>query len=433
MGTWGHDSGWVVTGDVSVVIFGWRVVPFGPPPKVYILKPCKFGVMSAPVPADARFKSPVVRGGRRPPASAKSVREAPGDDRRRDVEKLEAELAIHKARLEETQKLAHLGSWEWDVPRNEVLWTDELYRLYGFEPGTVAVDYESYLSYLHPDDRDRVNQVVQSSFATGESFDFEHRLVRPNGEVRWLHGRGEVELSDDGKAVRMYGTALDITERKASEEAISRNLHEKEVLLRELHHRVKNNLQVIASLLNLQAGKLHDAEASEHLRESRDRVRSMALVHETLYQSETLSQVDFRWYIERLMGDLRRSHGDGSDRVRLALDLQDTAMDVATATHAGLLVNELVSNAYKHAFPGGRRGEVTVRLVRAEGGGSILEVSDDGVGMNLDALHRPGALGLQLVQTFTEQLGGSIEREDAQPGTRYRIRLPAAAILDVED
>ncbi|MFC1717112.1 histidine kinase dimerization/phosphoacceptor domain -containing protein [Candidatus Poribacteria bacterium] len=208
------------------------------------------------------------------------------------------------------------------------------------------------------------------------------------------------------------------------------SLEEKEVLLKEIHHRVKNNLQVISSLLNLQSGYINDEAALQMFKESQNRVRSMALIHEKLYQSEDLARIDFAEYIQDLANYLLRMYGTGTYRVRLRVNIEDVSLDIDTAIPCGLIVNELVSNSLKYAFPmedialdEQRESEAEIRVdVRSDNSSNLmLIVSDNGVGFpeNLD-FRETESLGLQLVNTLTEQLEGSIEL-DRTSGTTFKI------------
>jgi two-component sensor histidine kinase len=202
----------------------------------------------------------------------------------------------------------------------------------------------------------------------------------------------------------------DITDRKRAEEQIQASLREKEVLLKEIHHRVKNNLQVVSSLVDLQADAVADAALRTVLGDVRDRVRSMALVHEMLYQSESLARVDFAEYSRSLLSHLWRAHGSSSVTIKLSLDLQPTELTVDTAVPCGLILNELAANALKHAFRGRSQGEVTVALHRLPDGRVWLRVSDNGLGLPAGLDWRQSrSMGLGLVQMLAGQLNARLE------------------------
>jgi PAS domain S-box-containing protein len=217
---------------------------------------------------------------------------------------------------------------------------------------------------------------------------------------------------------------VDITERKEREASIQRSLEEKDLLLAEIHHRVKNNLQVIHSLLDLQAMRTQDPGVRGILLDSQNRVRSMSLIHQTLYQSNDFMRVDFDHFLQALGPGLSDSLSGGDPRVQLDILPSGIALPLATAIPCGLIVNELVSNAFKHGFPGGRAGRVCVGLSPADPGFASLAVSNDGVpiGPEVD-LAGSGTLGMTLVTLLTQQIRATMEVRRADP-VRFAIRIP---------
>jgi two-component sensor histidine kinase/PAS domain-containing protein len=245
-----------------------------------------------------------------------------------------------------------------------------------------------------------------------------------NDEVEY-HGQGisgvfEVHAFQTG-ANRMAVFFQDVTERKRGQDAIRASLEEKTVLLKEVHHRVKNNLQIVISLLNLQAVRTKNPMALDTLQETGNRVRSMALLHETLYRSESLGRVNFANYIESICDHLFRSYGPKAARVRLEPHLEEVSIDLDQAVSCGLIINELVSNALKHAFPEGRAGRITVELHKLPQEQAVLTVADDGVGMPPQLnVRQTGTLGHQLVFMLVEKLRGTVE-VTRDHGTAFRI------------
>jgi two-component sensor histidine kinase len=215
----------------------------------------------------------------------------------------------------------------------------------------------------------------------------------------------------------------EIAQRMQVEEELKASLREKEALLQEIHHRVKNNLQVICSLLNLQSRSIEDQDTLQMFKESQDRVRSMALIHEKLYRSEDMARVDFGDYLRNLTSHLVRSYRDGSNRVRLTISADGIPLTIEKAVPCGLITNELISNALKHAFPDGRAGEIHVDF-RAEGDQRLtLSVADNGVGLPADMdFNAAETLGLQLIRVLTSQLGGTAELQSSpDSGTKASI------------
>jgi two-component sensor histidine kinase len=207
----------------------------------------------------------------------------------------------------------------------------------------------------------------------------------------------------------------------ASEQKLRRSLAEKEALLKEIHHRVKNNLQIVSSLLYLQENDLNDTKGIEILRESQNRVKSMALVHEQLYSTEDLAKIDFGRYVQELAANLFDAYGIDQGRIRLDIRAEDIDLEIDTAVPCGLIVNELVSNALKHAFPSESGGNVEVLIRMLDASRMEIAVADDGTGLaapHTDTENQ--SLGLRLVDTLTAQLDGTL-RVVSEKGTRFSI------------
>jgi PAS domain S-box-containing protein len=224
-----------------------------------------------------------------------------------------------------------------------------------------------------------------------------------------------------GKIIGAIGIALDMTERKHAEEQVKASLREKEALIREMSHRITNNLQVISSLLNLQAGYIPDEPSRRVFIESQNRLKALAFIHEKLYQSEDLTSIDFSGYIRNLVVHLFRAYKINAHAVELQLNVDPIILDIDRAVPCGLIINELVSNALKYAFPNGKSGEIRVDLHEDEERRLALMVSDNGIGFpsGMD-FRNTASLGMQLVNTLTDQLEGTITL-DRNGGTAFKI------------
>jgi len=220
---------------------------------------------------------------------------------------------------------------------------------------------------------------------------------------------------------------VDISDRKHREDRIQAALKEKDVLLGEIHHRVKNNLQVIQSLLYLQSSKIEDEVALNLLTESQNRIKSMALIHQTLYQSKDFAEVDFQLFLDTLVPSLVSSYSFAGSPVTLSIDAAQVSLPIDAAIPCGLIVNELISNAMKHAFPGDAKGQIEVALTRDPNNEIVLSVSDNGIGMpgELDVANS-NTLGLQLVTLLADQLGAEMSVNRSNP-TRFQLRFSVAS------
>ncbi|MBT0664040.1 PAS domain-containing protein [Geobacter pelophilus] len=272
----------------------------------------------------------------------------------------------------------------------------------------------------------RIND--QQVMATGKAIQIEEVADLPDGHHVFLANKFPL-VDSDGHIYGVGGISHDITDRKQAEELIKKSLAEKEVLLREIHHRVKNNLQVISSLVSLQADTLADESLAAVFGDVRDRVRSMALVHEKLYQTGDLAKVNFGDYAASLLNYLWRSHGALAEKARLNLAVAPVALPIEAAVPCGLILNELAGNALKHAFPDNRSGEVSVGLDQDQVTAEVcLWVRDNGVGLPADTDWRQSrSLGLRLVQMLAGQLRGSVETGTG-PGTEFRITFPLKGV-----
>ncbi|MFQ3620042.1 MAG: histidine kinase dimerization/phosphoacceptor domain -containing protein, partial [Spirochaetales bacterium] len=247
-------------------------------------------------------------------------------------------------------------------------------------------------------------------------------LVTSYGEVD-AAGFFEKDSKEGIKLKGSVGIIHDITQRRQTQEQLELALQEKNLLLKEIHHRVKNNLQIISSLLNMQKRNLKDPEDANLFLDSQMQIRSMALVHEHLYLSEQLSTVNVASYLNNLVQSLAEMYGKSFNNIQIHIDVEEFSLNINTATPLGLLVNELVSNSIKYAFPDSQKGNIWVQLKRGSDK-CILTVADDGIGLPENFhLQITETLGYQLIHALVEQLEGKLERLP-QKGTAYRIELP---------
>lgn len=252
-------------------------------------------------------------------------------------------------------------------------------------------------------------------------------FLMKDGSTYWAETTLSLIRDAMGRPFGYVGMARDVTERKRAEDKILASLHEKEILLREIHHRVKNNLQIIASLLYLQSINITDTFTLDILRESRSRVKSMALIHEKLYRSEDLALIPFATYLKSLIDNLKEAYGVSDETVTIGVTITppDLSLSIETGIPCGLIINELISNSLKHAFKDGRKGVITIAMTQGGTHDYTMIISDNGVGFPRDVdFKKTSSLGLQLVNNLVLQLEGDISL-DCSSGSTFTMHLRA--------
>jgi len=283
---------------------------------------------------------------------------------------------------------------------------------------------QDYLSTFVPDrEHEMLSKVFMKLTISNEETLNENHVLTKAGKELLVEWHGRPVFNEKGGFEYFFGVGIDITERKKAEEKIKASLKEKEVMLQEIHHRVKNNMQIVSSLLRLQSTKAEDKKTKEIFRECQNRIRTMALIHEKLYQSKDFSKINFAQYIDRLAVHVFHSYGVDSNIIALKTDLEEVFLDINRAIPCALIANDLLSNSVKHAFPEGKKGEICIKLYSDKKGMITLVVSDDGISFPEDIDFRKAqSLGLQMVNDLTRQIDGTIEL-DRNGGTSFKVEF----------
>lgn len=309
--------------------------------------------------------------------------------------------------LERAEEMASIGSWEFDYHTGAVTASLGAHRIYGVEEGHLTIEEMQRIPLAEY--RPILDRAREDLVERGIPYDVEFEIERSrDGAIRKIHSKARW----DPDSRRLFGIIRDITEETETAAGLKRALAERETLIKELYHRTKNNMQVITSLLGIEAARSSESRVQTVFKEVQRRIDTMALVHEMLYRSKDLSRIDLEDFIPALAKLLASSLGDRGGRIALVYELEKVELLIDAALPCGLILNELISNAYGHAFPDGRSGTIRISASRDSDGSVVLGVFDDGVGLpeGFDPQADGERLGLMLVSSIgRSQLNGTID------------------------
>lgn len=337
--------------------------------------------------------------------------------------KVEEEVRKQTAKLQEQAHVVDLAHiLVRDMDNRIVLWNTGTQKMYGWTKEEAVGQISHVL--LNTQFQKPIEEIEAEFLSTG-IWEGEIVHTKRNGTKIVVATLWVLRKDEKGKPSAILEVNTDITERKRADDFLKASLEEKEILLKEIHHRVKNNLQVISSLLNLQSRYINDPHALETFKDSQNRVKSMALIHEQLYQSKNLAEVDFEKYVQSLAYDLFVSFGTYSRNIAMKVNIKDISLNIDTAIPCGLIINELISNSLKYAFQAGGDGSIEVGLRPIEDDRYALTVKDSGTAFPKDLdIGNTSSLGLRLVNSLTNQLKGSIALSTCE-GTEFTITFSA--------
>ena len=305
-------------------------------------------------------------------------------------------------------------------------------RMLGY-PTADWLQPEFWTRHIHPEDRDQAVQYCATCTGRMEKHDFEYRFIAAEGRVVWLRDVVQV-VTENGHPRWLRGLMIDITLQKQAQQALQTSLEEKNALLLEVHHRVRNNLQVITSLLRLERFRSTDAPTKSVLQDMQSRIRSMALLHEAIYRKGTFAAIDLGSYVGKIASESVKTLSTTPGAVQLCLDVGEVQVGLDQATPCGMLLSELVSNCLKHGFPEGQAGEIHISLRPLhEPDLWRLRVSDTGIGLPADIeTHRKKSLGLHLVGDLATQMGGTLDiggGPRAEFTVDFKVQTPASILI----
>lgn len=348
----------------------------------------------------------------------------------RDIGKrIQAEKALKESeeRLELAVKGTGVGLWDWMIKTGEMVHNERWAEIIGYTLDEISpVSFETMEQFCHPDDFKKSNKILEKHFAGEiEYYECELRMKHKNGDWVWVLDKGKiVEWDEGGKPLRMSGTHLDITKRKLAEFQVKKDLQEKEVMLKEIHHRVKNNLNLVKSLLSLQSQTIKTKkQALESFEESKDRIFTIAQVHERLYKADDFTNVNMNLYIQDIAREIISIHRDGK-KIDLTVNVKDVILDINTAIPCGLIINELVTNAVKYAFPNENKGTIKIDLKECQDNQYKLLVEDNGIGLPDQMKEKyDDSLGIKLVYLLAKQINGEV-KISGYKGVQFKILFP---------
>lgn len=335
------------------------------------------------------------------------------------LKKAEIQQKSLLSRLQHANHLAELGYWELDFNKDSITFDDEMFNILGLKNGDKKPSLDLFLNRLNDSSHNKFLEFIQAVKYKNEITEYEHHITTTDATKKYLVHRGEL-IHENGIPTKMLFTTQDITDRKIKELQISESLEEKEILLSEIHHRVKNNLAIISGLLELNLFQVEGISTTDFIRSSQLRIKSMAKIHEKLYQSGTFTHVSFKDYIQELIETIQNTMKTGCDP-EIKTKIEDINLNINYAIPCGLILNELITNAWKHAFPNQEPGTIKISFYRKDSRIHLC-VKDDGVGLpediNNDVVE---GLGLRLIKILSKQIEAELSIGNSKDGFSCKL------------
>jgi|GEM_PF-1917701 len=337
-----------------------------------------------------------------------------------DLRKSELQLKSLISRLKHANHMADLGYWEMDLKTWDVTWSDEMYRILKADKTNVKPSVKYILDRCEPEEAEKLNRLIHKLAEGGKGEQTDHQISIEKSEKKYLSHIGEL-ITEKNRSPKIIFTTQDITERKHREVEIAKALKEKETLLAEIHHRVKNNMAIISALLELKLFEGVDEAMTEFIRSSQSRIQSMAKIHEKLYQSDSFSHISFTEYVLEMIDFLKTSYLGGALDVTFDTKIDNVDLNINQAIPCSLIMNELITNALRHAFPASKNGTVTITVTK-NGEEIRMTVEDDGIGLpDTFILDHHQSLGMTLIKTLSQQINAELTIGNSDKGCKCSV------------
>lgn len=325
--------------------------------------------------------------------------------------------------LKTSQKIAKLGSWSINTLTKEIYWSDELFNIYCADKNASIDYYQHFCSLIDQEEIEILNKLVENAYSNGESYSREINLTFNDGSQKWIKITGVPIKDENGTIIGLKGITHDLTEIKKSQLTILNIVKEKEILLKELHHRVKNNMQVISSMLNLQASMVKDPSVKDIFQNCQMRIKSMSDVHNMLYNSDSISNINFPKYINTIIEDLIFFYRGSLNTVKTNIKVPEIYFNLDIAVPLGLLINEIITNSLKHGISNSENAEISCTIKSIDENQYFMEIKDNGVGFNKDIESLNSSMGLLIIESIVSQIDGRLFYESDENGTRYQLKF----------
>lgn len=317
--------------------------------------------------------------------------------------------------------LADIGTWIIEHKQDEVFWSEQTYRILGYDSEEIQPSFEAFYNRIHPDDLPRVQQEFQESLKNNQQYDITYRLQLPDGQIKYMQAHASHCYNDTDEPVSTIGTTQDVTGRERNKLQLEQLLDQNRTLLGEIHHRVKNNLAVVAGLLQLQWIQEDDPELIATLKESASRIEAVAGIHQQLYESGDFTDVALGENITRIGEEIINTM-EPDKEIKLVSNCDTVQLNMNQTLPCTLIANEVVTNSIKHAFEGREQGTIVIDLIISDDL-VRLEISDDGAGLPDNFSSKNGSLGINLIQTLSRQLDADYRFSSSEEGTKFIMQF----------